>query len=232
MAAKLETTNAPGIFRRHVKGCDRKGRCDCSYVVVWRHRGRQHTETFRTFVEAREAKGNRDAGERRPVARVGFADYFDNWIDTYAGRTARGFAERSRDLYRASLERHALPRWGKWRLADVEPADVRELFSALRDNGASASRLKGLRAALSAMFATAVEDRLLRSNPVHGVRIPGADDGQADDEQAKALTRGELATRLGGAPGRLAAVLRVAHAHRHGRVSWCASSSTTASAAA
>jgi hypothetical protein len=113
MAWKLEKTNTPGIFRRHWQGCPRRGRCDCSYVIVWRHRGRQHTETFRTLAEAREAKGNRDAGERRPVARATFADYFERWIDTYAGRTARGLTKSSRALYRLTLERHALTRWGR-----------------------------------------------------------------------------------------------------------------------
>src|SRR5947207_13542392 len=96
MAAKLETTSTPGIFRRHVRGCDRNGRCDCSYVIVWRHRGRQHKETFRTFAEAREAKGTKEAGDRRPTTRVAFGDYFAEWIDSYAGRTARGFSETTR----------------------------------------------------------------------------------------------------------------------------------------
>src|SRR4051794_37537696 len=137
MAAKLETTNTPGIFRRHIKGCDRRGRCDCSYVIVWRHRGCQHKETFRTLAEAREAKGNRDAGDRRPVARIGFEEYFTGWIDSYAGRTARGFAETSRSLYRRAVEDHALPRWRTWKLGDVEPADVRELYSTLRGRGLS-----------------------------------------------------------------------------------------------
>ena len=200
MAAKLEKTATPGVFRRHAKSCARKGRCDCAYVIVWRHRGRQHTETHRTFAEAREAKGNRDAGDRHPVVRVGFDDYFTGWIESYAGRTARGFGERSRELYRHSIEQHALPRWGTWRLADVEPADVRELFSALRDDGVSTSAVKGVRAALSAMFATAVEDRLLRSNPVHGVRIPAASSGESDDQHAKALTRADLALLLAALP--------------------------------
>src|SRR5258708_4087376 len=96
--AKLERANTPGIFRRHVKGCDQE-RCECSYVIVWRHRGRQHTDTYRTLAEAREAKGNRDAGDRRPVARIGFADYFADWIESYAGRTARGFSETTRPEY-------------------------------------------------------------------------------------------------------------------------------------
>ena len=94
--AKLGKTGTPGIFRRHKKGCGRRGRCNCPYVIVWLHRGRQRTETFRTYGEAREAKGKRDAGERRPVGRVGFEDYFLAWIKSYAGRTARGFSERSR----------------------------------------------------------------------------------------------------------------------------------------
>jgi hypothetical protein len=47
------------------------------------------------------------------------------------------------------------------------------VFAELRDDGLSPSALKGLRAVLSTMFATAVEDGLLRSNPVQGVRIPG-----------------------------------------------------------
>jgi integrase len=134
------------------------------------------------------------------VARVGFDDYFTGWIESYAGRTARGFAERSRELYRHNIEQHALPRWRTWRLGDVEPADVRELFSALRDDGVSTTAVKGVRAALSAMFATAVEDGLLRSNPVHGVRIPAALRGRSDDQQVKALTRADLALLLDALP--------------------------------
>jgi integrase len=200
MAAKLEKTSTPGIFRRHAKDCERGGRCDCSYVVVWRHRGRQNTDTFRTLAEAREAKGNRDAGDRRPMARIGFEEYFESWIKSYAGRTARGLTERSRSLYRRSVEAHVLARWRTWRLADVEPADVRELFAAMRDDGASVSAMKGLRAALSAMFETAVDDGLLRSNPAQGVRLRGKTDSDAEEENAKALTRAELALLLAALP--------------------------------
>jgi integrase len=200
MAAKLEKTDTPGIFRRHVKGCPRRARCDCNYVVVWRHRGRQHTETYRTYAEAREAKGNRDSGQRRPVSRVGFEGYFATWIRSYAGRTARGFSERSRAIYRGHIEQLALPQWRTWQLADVEPADVRELFADLRDDGISTSALKGLRSALSAMFATAVDDGTLRFNPVHDVRIPGAAEGDSEDEPAAALTRAELTLLLAELP--------------------------------
>jgi integrase len=198
-APKLERTKAPGIFRRHTKACDRNGRCECSYVVVWTHRGKQSTETFRTYAEAREAKGGRDAGDKRPTSRVTFADYFSEWIESYAGRTARGFSETTRPEYRRPIEQHALPKWKRWKLAEVEAADVRDLFGEMRRDGKSTSAIKKLRAALSAMFATAVEDGAIRSNPVSGVRIPaGASD--EPDEQAKALTRAELALFLSALP--------------------------------
>ena len=58
--AAMETTWTPGIFKRGSR-----------YVVVWRHRGRQHKETFRTLEEAREAQGERrrlDGRRGRPPA--------------------------------------------------------------------------------------------------------------------------------------------------------------------
>jgi integrase len=200
--AKLTKTSTPGIFRRHVKGCIGRGRCDCSYVVVWRHRGRQHKETFATYVLAREAQGQRKAGDRRPTAKVGFSDYFTEWIDTYAGRTARGFSETTRPEYRRPIEAHALPKWGTWKLADVEPADVRELFGAMRRDRETTSQIRKLRAALSAMFATAVDDGLLRGNPCQGVRIPVAIAEEPPEDRAKAMTREELRLLLAALPGR------------------------------
>lgn len=200
MVTKLEKTTTPGIFRRHGSGCS-GGRCGCPYVVVWRHRGRQYKETFRTFAEAREAKGNRDAGERRPETRVRFGDYFDDWIESYAGRTARGFSETTRREYRRPIERYGVPKWATWRLAEIEAADVRELFGDMRRRGATSAAIKKLRAALSAMFATAVEDGQVRSNPVQGVRVPLAVHDQREDErEVRALTRAELAIFLSALP--------------------------------
>ena len=199
--AKLTKTKRPGIFRRHVKGCDGKGRCDCPYVLVWEHRGKQHTETFRTAAEAYEAQGARKAGERRPTSKVRFGDYFAEWIESYAGRTVRGFSETTRPEYRRPIETHAVPRWGTWKLAEIEPADVRELFGSMRRDGQTTSQIKKLRAALSAMFATAVDDGLLRSNPCQGVRIPaGQRNEEPEGERAKALNRKELRLLLAALP--------------------------------
>ncbi len=197
--AKLTKTKTPGIFRRHVKGCEGQGRCECSYVVVWRHRGKQCKQTCRTYDEAREAKGRRDAGDRRPAGGVRVGAYAAEWINSYAGRTARGFSETSREEYNRMLESHVLPRWGTWKLSEVGPKDVRGLLAALRAAGKSTSEIKKVRAALSAMFATAVEDELATANPVQGVRVPPAAEDD-DGDRAKALTREELGLMLAALP--------------------------------
>jgi integrase len=192
MAATMEKTRTPGIYKRG-------GR----YVVVWWHRGKQHKESYRTEAEAREAQGlRRQVGEKRPKSSKGVAEYFAEWISSYAGRTARGFSETTRPEYRRPIEAYALPQWEALRLADIEPADVRELFSSMRRDGRSTSAIKKLRASLSAMFATAVDDGLLRSNPVQGVRIPTApaeepsEEELADEGHAKALTNEDLTVLL------------------------------------
>jgi len=196
--AKLSKTSTPGIFRRHAKDCA-GGRCDCSYVVVWRHRGRQHKQTYRTFSEAREGKAGREAGDRRPTARIRFSDYFEEWIETYSGRTSRGFSETSREEYGRVLKREPMKRWGTWKLSDIEPADVRDLLVVLRQRGRSTSEIRKARAALSTMFSTAAEDGLIRSNPAHGARIPAPLEGEVE-RKFKALTREELTMLLTALP--------------------------------
>ncbi len=126
MASRMERTATPGIYKRGSR-----------YVIVWTHRGKQHKEAFRTLAEAREAKGRRHAGERRPASRVGFEEYFREWIDSYAGRTARGFSETTRPEYSRPIEAHALPAWRAWKLTDVEPGDTRNLFGQMRRSGVS-----------------------------------------------------------------------------------------------
>jgi integrase len=191
--AKLEKTRTPGVYKRGAR-----------YVAIWRHRGQQHKSFHRTYEEAREAKAQRDAGDKRPVAKIGLGDYFDNWIESYAGRTSRGFSETSREEYRRVMSAHVLKKWKTWKLADVEPVDVRDLLGVLRRNGKSTTEIRKVRSTLSVMFATAVEDGLLRSNPAQGVRIPAKleDSGEVDDPGARALTREELSLMLAALPDR------------------------------
>jgi len=66
------------------------------------------------------------------------------------------------------------------RLGDIERGDVRNLLTDLRADGVGGPTLRKLRTALSAMFESAAEDGVVRSNPIHGVRIPPRSDGRRE----------------------------------------------------
>jgi integrase len=201
MAAKLERTNTPGIYRRHTKGCGR-GRCPCPYVVVWRHRGKQHTETVRTFAEARETKGKRNVGDRRPSSRQSLEEYARRWLDTYQGRTSRGLADSTRRTYRRDMERWTLPYFGGFKLSEVDPPDVRDFVRHLGDAGLRPSSVRSVLAPLKAMYATAVEDGAVSTNPTRDVRVGALRGERTPDRPVRAMRRAELARLLGCVPGR------------------------------
>ena len=187
---KMERTRHPGIYKRG-------GR----YVVVWRHRGRQHKSFHRTMAQALEAQGQRRQVDRRaPAGRETLEQYARNWLEHYSGRTARGLAETTRHAYRRSIESYALPFFRGHRLAEVEPPDIRAFIAEMEQGGlASASVVKNL-SPLKAMFATAVEDGVLRLNPTIGVRVNGRIDEGEEEPEVKAMTRRELSRLLKALP--------------------------------
>jgi integrase len=153
-------------------------------------------ETFATLAEAREAKGQRDAGDRRPASREPFEDYARQWLITYRGRTSRGLSERTRGVYRRDMERWTIPYFRGCRLDEIEPPDVRAFIGHLDDAGLRPNSVRSIMAPMKAMYATAVEDGAVRSNPTANVRIGvgrRTDDG---GREVRALTRAELARVL------------------------------------
>jgi hypothetical protein len=164
VSAPLKKTKVPGVYRR--------GR---RYAVLYRDPyGRQRSRAAATLAEARLLKSALTAevarGEYRALSGVTFAEYFPEWIASYAGRTSRGFREQTRQEYKRDLERHALPFFGPLKLAEVEPRDVKRFIGQLIGLGLTSSSVRRRLAPLRALFATAVEDGLIRSNPIS--RIP------------------------------------------------------------
>jgi integrase len=122
------------------------------------------------MAEAREAKRQRQGGDRRKRPRIRFADYASTWIDNYRGRTARGFSDSTRKEYRRDLDANLIPYFGGWQLQDVEPPDVKAWFAWMEGRRISASGIRKAKAALSALYADAKEDGTVKDNPVSGVR--------------------------------------------------------------
>ncbi len=190
MAAKMERTKEPGIYKRGSR-----------YVVVWRHRGHQYKSFHRTLMEAREAKGDRLAGNRRPASKQPFEEYALAWLEGYQGRTGRGFGDGTRRDYRRALELYAIPFFGRTRLSEIEQPDVRRFVVQLQGKGLAPGSVRKYVAALKALLATAVEDGDLPHSPASGVRINTHRQGDGErEEQAKAMTRTELAAVLGALP--------------------------------
>src|SRR5436189_5080332 len=79
MAAKLERTKTPGIFKRGSR-----------YVFVYRANGKQKWESARTLEEARRAKAARltdiGRGEFEERSRVALREHAEAWIERYLGR--------------------------------------------------------------------------------------------------------------------------------------------------
>lgn len=181
---KLVKTGDPGIHKR-----------GGGYVAVFRDAsGKQRKRSARTLAEARALKASLTTDVRRGEYRIQsattFAQHWRPWIDTYAGRTSRGFREGTRDDYRRDLEQHAAPYFGRMKLAEIEPAHVKAFLVKLAADGYAAGTIRNALAPMRAMLADASEDGLVRFNAAAGVRIPST--AKRPEATAKTLTTGEL----------------------------------------
>jgi integrase len=180
----LVKTGDPGIYKR-----------GGAYCVVYRDpAGRQRKQGARTLAEARALKASLATdvrrGEWREQSAVTFAQHWEPWIDSYAGRTSRGFRANTREEYRRDLQQFALPHFGRMKLAAIEPADVKRWLMQLAAKGYAAGTLKNALAPVRAMLADAAEDGITRYNPAAGVRVPAT--ARRPEARRKPLTPAEL----------------------------------------
>ena len=185
MAANMERTRTPGVYKRGSR-----------YVVVWRHRGKQHKSFHRTYEEAREAKGRRQSGHRRPASREPFEDHARAWLDGFGGRTERGISPSGLADYRWSIERFAIPYFGRQRIGDIEPGDVRRFARHLEDKGLAPASVRKYLQPLRSLFAEAVDDGTLPVDPSARVRVRNRRQANEDEEPARAMASAEQARVL------------------------------------
>lgn len=148
-------------------------------------------------------------------SRVTFIDYAPGWIGTYQGRTKRGIQPETIAGYRRELglDDHGRPLlgedglpiravgfFGRMRLGHVRPPDVKAYVAELEARGLAPNTVRLAVAPVRALFATAFEDGLIRSNPVAGVRVVVQGPEEEEEEQAKALSEEELAAFLEALP--------------------------------
>jgi integrase len=193
MSARLEKTRTPGVYRRGSR-----------YVVTFRDRhGVARKRSAGTLAEARDLKASLITdvrrGEYRPQTRIRFKEYAREWAATYQGRTSRGIRPETLLDYKADLERHAIPFFGHLELAEIEPRDLKALAAYLAGKGLAPATVRCILGPVRALFATAYEDGLIRTNPAAGLRLaqPNQHGQQA---KRKALSEAELQRFLAALP--------------------------------
>jgi integrase len=203
VAAPFVRTSVPGIYRRG-------GR----YVVTFTDpAGRRRKRTAATMAEARALKASLatdvSRGDYRELSDVRFDDYARDWIASYQGRTGRGIRPTTLADYRRDLENDAIPFFGRRRLADIEPRDIRAFARRLSDRGLAPATVRTVVAPVRALFATAAEDGLIRSNPCAGVRLAGRrPPGEEPQDSKRALTEEQLARVIEETPERWRLLVR------------------------
>ena len=148
----------------------------------------------------------RRAGLRRryrDATRLGFGEYARAWIAGYQGRTAAGVRPETRDWYRQMLDDRLIPYFDVETgllLSEIEPRDVKSLVAWLAEQPNPRAPARTLApstvgyhvAVLRALFADAVEEGVVRSNPTSGVRATVRRAEELGETPSKALTRSQL----------------------------------------
>jgi integrase len=213
MSARREKTNTRGIYKRGSR-------------YSFRFRDPSGAARWASAATIAEAKARRaelttdvNRGEYRALSKTTFADYAREWIETYTGRTSRGVGPDTLDDYRRALglrlDREtgelvetgdrAVAFFGRRRLAEIEPRDLRAYAAEIAKSGVSRGTIRLALAPVKALLATATEDGLIRSNPAAGLRnlIPAkvpASGEAVEEEKVKALTEDELTALLDALP--------------------------------
>jgi integrase len=204
MAAKLEKTRTPGIFKRGSR-----------YVFSYRVEGKQRWESCRTLEEARRVKSARSTdigrGEFEERSRVTLREYAVPWIERYLGRGRGGFREGTRDEYRRQLEQYVLPQLGAAKLTEITPSKIATFVGWLCEQTRPAptegdkdrrvplsdATVRNIMAPLRACLSSAVREGLIRSNPARDADLPHRPSAEeSEDEEVKAMSEEELTTLL------------------------------------
>jgi integrase len=182
----LVRTATPGVYRR--------GK---TYVVRYRLRnGEERKRYVRTYEEARRLKASLTTdvarGEHRDSGRTTFEEYAKEWLTTYAGRTTGGLRESTREQHRWSVESKAIPFFKGWRLADIEPRDVRRYVASLQRQKLATATVHKHLSIVKLILTSAVEDGLLRASPAVHTRVSTPGPTKAEAIQARAMDADQL----------------------------------------
>lgn len=143
-----------------------------NFRACWRDpAGMQKSKSFRTKREANaylvEVEGslNRGTYVNPHAGRTKFGDFARQWLNT------RTVEARTAERTVSMLRTHILPKWGEWPLGKVDFMSVQEWVTGLSRQLAPTTVGKCYQL-LSMILRTAVQARLIATNPAEGVKVP------------------------------------------------------------
>ena len=169
--------------------------------------GRRRVKVYRTKREAEEAKAaliNERKQRGRPAVNpfVTFEHYAQRFLEDCE---ADEVADATLRQYRSLVSRHVLPAFGKQKVRDISPADIRTFLHSKRrgepgkteQKALSKPSVRQIRSVLSLMLSLAVEDEVIFSNPAakssrkRRTRAKKQQERARIGDKVKAMTRDE-----------------------------------------
>lgn len=162
------------------------------WKAIWRDpEGRQRSRTFARFEDARALRSKMIVDRSRGAYRDPRSG--DQRLGEYLERllsSEQGLRPATQVLYEGQAARYVLPRFGSFRLASIQPGDVREWIAALVAAGVGARTVQVAFQVLSRTLRQAVVDGLIPANPAQYVRRPESKRGKPrilDPDEVEAL---------------------------------------------
>jgi integrase len=98
---------------------------------------------------------------------------FGQWTERWERGSAHDLRPTTRELYAGVLRKYLLPRFGRWPLARIGTAEVKDMLSEELEAGKlSASAIRRHVLVLSVVLRAAVDDGRLARNPCEMVKLP------------------------------------------------------------
>ena len=157
------------IYRRR-----EKGRGDRTWVVSFKDgSGRWRKRYAATKEQAEQLQSDlvRQSLQAVPPPtyspNITFKDYAEKWLEQ---RRTEGLAAKTIEGDEWALNKHLTPVFGGMRLRALHRGHIKELLTKKYGAGLARDSVRLIRATLSGLLGDAVEDGLLHTNPVQGIR--------------------------------------------------------------
>jgi integrase len=170
------------------------GRWEARYVVEHQGGVTRRSVYGRTYEEAarqlREAIRGRDDGLPPVTGRETLGGYLTDWL---AGSKSNMRPQTLR-AYERNIRLHITPILGRYRLRQLQPADLQRLYQDRLDAGLSPTTVRHIHAVLSRALGQATQWNLIARNPASLVKAP-----RRARHEMRALTASQVRTLLAAA---------------------------------